>query len=85
MPQTVVPKAPPPVRAAPAGGLGLPQGASAGGAQAATSAARKDPTAEYAELLRAIPQLAPLGEVRGRLQYDRGCTSACRVLSELLQ
>ena len=29
----------------------------------ATSAARKDPTAEYAELLRSIPQLAPLGEV----------------------
>ncbi|KXZ54500.1 hypothetical protein GPECTOR_4g565 [Gonium pectorale] len=61
---SVVPKAPPPLRGA-AGGLGLPSASttSGGGALPATSAARKDPTAEYAELLRSIPQLAPLGEV----------------------
>ncbi|KAG2486424.1 hypothetical protein HYH03_014871 [Edaphochlamys debaryana] len=62
---SVVPKAPPPVRASGSSALGLATSTatnSSGGA-APTSAARKDPTAEYAELLRSIPQLAPLGEV----------------------
>eukprot|EP00198_Chlamydomonas_reinhardtii_P001857 XP_001691193.1 gamma-cop [Chlamydomonas reinhardtii] len=62
---SVVPKAPPPARAAGSGALGMPgaSSTSGGGALPAASATRKDPTAEYAEMLRSIPQLAPLGEV----------------------
>ncbi|KAG2436060.1 hypothetical protein HYH02_011571 [Chlamydomonas schloesseri] len=62
---SVVPKAPPPSRVAGSGALGMPGASttSGGGALPAASAARKDPTAEYAEMLRSIPQLAPLGEV----------------------
>ncbi|GIL83130.1 hypothetical protein Vretimale_11463 [Volvox reticuliferus] len=63
---SVVPKALTPTRGAGVSALGLPPGAvaaSGGPGLPATSAARKDPTAEYAELLRSIPQLAPLGEV----------------------
>ncbi|PNH02526.1 Coatomer subunit gamma-2 [Tetrabaena socialis] len=58
VPHSVVPKAPPATRS---GGVGSTT--SGGGALPTTSATRKDPTAEYAELLRSIPQLAPLGEV----------------------
>lgn len=63
--QSVVPKTLPGARGAGVSGLGLSAGTAIGTAGLpTTSATRKDLTAEYAELLRSIPQLAPLGEVR---------------------